>query len=240
MESQGKGPLMIGNYYRDNKIFNIIFRVQSLDEVNKLEGRIPTCLMNLNAGTTYHAPYTFSDPDVDLAIISLDHDQFCARFADDLLQSGYIPVSFDGFGDEPTQEGSELFTVGYPAATSTLGVMNMHPAAFQWSSQFFSLPTFSFGKVSMLHEKLPFYWADMSIYPGNSGGPVIENDKLVGVVSAQAIITNDHFQDISQRIPFAKIIKSKYVCDLLQIQDQKDEYGSSTILHGSETQKSEV
>jgi CBS domain-containing protein len=39
----------------------------------------------------------------------------------------------------------------------------------------------------MVHHILPFFWADMSIYPGNSGGPVVEDGKLVGVVSAQAV-----------------------------------------------------
>ena len=34
----------------------------------------------------------------------------------------------------------------------------------------------------MLHNTLPFFWADMSIYPGNSGGPVVANDRLVGIV----------------------------------------------------------
>ncbi len=38
----------------------------------------------------------------------------------------------------------------------------------------------------MVHGSLPYFWADMSTYPGNSGGPVIANDRLIGIVSHQA------------------------------------------------------
>lgn len=74
----------------------------------------------------------------------------------------------------------------------------------------------------MLHGALPFYWADMSIYPGNSGGPVVANDRLVGVVSAQATLPIDEVPDVRTRIPFGRIIKTSFVRTLLEAQAQKD------------------
>lgn len=206
-----------------NRIFSIIFRVPSLNEVvSRKNENPPMFLMNLGAGTSYTVPYTFSSPELDLAIISLD--QRNTTFSEDLLNNGYIPITSEEISDEPTKEGSEVFTVGYPSATALIGQMNQYPASEQWSSCYFSLPVFTFGRVSMLHEKLNFYWTDMSIYPGNSGGPVIENGKLVGIVSAQATLPIDDVPNISTRIPFGKIMKTKYVWDLIRVQEEKDKY----------------
>ena len=43
-------------------------------------------LMNLGAGTSFYIPYTFSSPELDIAIISLD--QRDSRFADQLYRIG--------------------------------------------------------------------------------------------------------------------------------------------------------
>ena len=80
----------------------------------------------------------------------------------------------------------------------------------------------------MLHDKLPFFWADISVYPGNSGGPVVANDRLVGVVMAQEKIPIDNSSDVEKapdgyvRIPFGRIIKTRYVRPLIEEQEQKD------------------
>jgi S1-C subfamily serine protease len=202
-----------------NNIFSIIFRVPSVDEViAKKEHR--EFLMNLGAGASFTVPYTFSDPELDLALISLD--QRNTRFADELQDVGFTPISSDDIADGPDSEGQEVFTVGYPSATALIGQVSQHPASAHWSSSHFSLPVFSFGKVSMYHDALPFFWADMSIYPGNSGGPLIGNDRLVGIVSAQATLPIDDVPNVRTRIPFGRIIKSSFVRALLEVQEQKD------------------
>jgi S1-C subfamily serine protease len=76
----------------------------------------------------------------------------------------------------------------------------------------------------MLHDALPFFWADMSIYPGNSGGPVVAKDQLVGIVSGQAILPIDDVPDVSTRIPFGRIIKSIFVREILATQEEKDRH----------------
>lgn len=205
---------------RDN-IFSIVFRVPALDEVMQSSTQtVRSFLMNLGAGTSFTVPYTFSSPDIDLAIISLD--QRDARFADELISEGYVPVSKEDIGEQPTREGTDVHTIGFPSATALLGQVSQHPAITQWSSSYFSLPSFSFGRVSMLHDVLPFYWVDMSVYPGNSGGPIIEAGKMVGIVSGQPVIPVERAEELSTRIPFGKIIKAKFIAELLSIQEQKD------------------
>lgn len=203
-------------------IFGIIFRVPSYDEIkySKTKSLEREFLMNLGAGTSYSVPYTFSSPDLDLAIISLD--QRNSNFAEELLALGYEPISMDDISNAPKAEGSDVFTVGFPGATALLGKRQLNFGEEQWASKAISLPVFTFGKVSMLHKDLDYYWTDMSIYPGNSGGPVVENGKLVGIVSEQAHIPIDNVSDVEIRIPFGKIIKTKYVLDLIKRQEEKD------------------
>jgi S1-C subfamily serine protease len=203
---------------QDN-IFSIIFRVPSLDEaLAKRDHR--EFLMNLGAGASFTVPYTFSAPDLDLALISLD--QRDTRFADELTSLGFVPLDSDDIADGPDSEGQEVFTVGFPSSTALLGQVSQHPASAHWSSSHFSLPVSSFGRVSMLHKALPFFWADMSIYPGNSGGPVVGNDRLVGIVSAQAMLSIDEVPTIRTRIPFGRITKTSFVHALIEVQEKKD------------------
>jgi hypothetical protein len=194
-------------------IFPIIFRVPGLDEV-LARGAIEHAefLMNLQAGVTWMSPYTFSTPEIDLAVISLLNEQ---RFADDLLTSGHEPIMLDDLADGPSSEGVEVFSVGYPEATAVLGEQQLHPASAHWASRAVSLPVASFGKVAMSHPALPFFWADISLYPGNSGGPVVEGDKLVGIVSSQAMWDD-------ARIPFARVIRTAHIRPLLDEQRRKD------------------
>jgi len=216
-----------------NRICSIIFRVPSYDEVISNYKEISEPLMNLGAGPADMHPYTFSTPDVDLAVISLN-DELHSKFADELLEAGYEPISLEDIAEKPSEEGTDVFTVGFPGSVSEIGTLIKKPAEINWSSQICSLPAFAFGKVSMLNEKLCYFWADMSIYPGNSGGPVIENDKLVGIVSAQptvesiGVIIQPRIRDskiaVDVRIPFGKMIKAKYLLNLIRQQEQKDNF----------------
>lgn len=211
-----------------NQIFSIIFRVPSLDEaLSGVDVNSQEFLMNLNAGPMDMHPYTFSSPDLDLAIISLDSRD--SSFADSLMNLGYSPISSDLISDAPSSEGVEVFTVGYPSATSLLAQITQTRAIANWSAGYLSLPVFSWGKVSMMSPYLPFYWCDMSIYPGNSGGPVVENGKLVGIVSAQASVPVEGVPQSRARIPFGKIIKAGFIKDLIEEQKSKDKKNDERI-----------
>jgi S1-C subfamily serine protease len=153
-------------------------------------------------------------------VISLDKDNL--EFADEMERLGYVPVSDHDIADEPGGEGQEVFTIGFPSSTAIVQEISHHPAFAQWASSVYSLPVASFGRVSMLHKALPFFWADMSIYPGNSGGPVVEKDRLVGIVSGNATVPMEEMPNVEMRIPFACVIKTAYVSELLDIQKQKD------------------
>ncbi|WP_046852165.1 S1 family peptidase [Raoultella planticola] len=203
-------------------IYKIIFRVPSLDEVLSDEkSNDREYLMNLSAGTTNSRSYTFSSPELDLAIISLN--QMYDYFADGLIKLGYQPIPSDLIRDHPSSVGADVFTVGFPSSTAILGTSSPHEDMPAWASCVLSNPVFSWGKVSMLSKHLAFYWCDMSIYPGNSGGPVVEDGCLVGIVSEQAMLPVEGAPQISTRIPFGKIIKTGFVKQLIEEQEAKDQ-----------------
>ncbi|WP_179221549.1 S1 family peptidase [Sphingobacterium cellulitidis] len=204
----------------DNNIFKIIFKVPTYDEIVRGETS-EEFLMNLGAGPSRLSPYTFSNKETDLAIISLNNRN--SRFADDLMAKGYDPINLEDLDFDEHNEGEDIFSVGYPASTSTLGENILTEAEKHWSSSIFSLPVSSFGKIAMNHPDLDFFWADISIYPGNSGGPLISNDKLIGIVVSQPSIRVENTnQLLYNRIPFGKIIKIKKIRELLEIQIEKD------------------
>lgn len=204
----------------DDNIFQIMFKVPTYDEF--IKGEIPKeFLMNLGAGVPSMKPFTFSDEATDLAIISLDNRH--NRFADELIEKGYLPINIEDLDFEDHSEGKDVFSVGYPASTSTLGNNILTEAQKSWSSSSFSLPVSSFGKIAMNHPDLDFFWADISIYPGNSGGPLICDNKLIGVVVAQPVIPIENANEpLFNRIPFGKIIKIKKIRELLKNQIEKD------------------
>ncbi|NJJ37846.1 trypsin-like peptidase domain-containing protein [Paenibacillus apii] len=195
----------------DNKIFNIIFFRTNYENYLKGQGFENTFLMNLGTGPTEFHPYTFS-PTRDIAIISLNRTR---GIVDKLDELGYIPITLDDINDHPCGEGSDVVAIGFPGSTSTVGIVELSQTERLWASNAVSLPVISYGKVAMLHDNLDYYWADISIYPGNSGGPLIEDNKLVGIVCAQATVEQ-------VRIPFGHILKSYFIKELLDQQIQKD------------------
>lgn len=218
----------------ENQIYRVILRVPRKDEVLPGSSRETELLSNLQSETPEVDPYTFSIRELDLAIISLDQqdDGVAHDFADALERSGYEPIHLSDISDGPSAEGAEVFTVGYPEATALVGQVRLAAEQAHSASSWVSLPNFTWGKVSMLHDELFYFWSDMSVFPGNSGGPVIEKDKLVGIVSAQSRVPVEKHDgtlagDFWARIPSGLTIKSGYIKGLLEVQKEKDKKARS-------------
>lgn len=203
----------------ESTIFGIIFRRRSLSEVISGSKDLPKFLMNLGAGVSDHAPYTFSEPETDLAVIDLEMRN--KDFADELESLGYVPLPASQIKPNPSLiEGQEIAAVGFPVPAD-IGMLNLNRAEVNWSSSVVSLPIYSFGRVAMRHEALNFFVGDLSIYPGNSGGPVISGEEVVGFVSGQWAIPTESSTEPQVRIPFARIINSSMLWPLLDVQKAK-------------------
>lgn len=211
------------------QIFKIVFRVPTLDEANGA-GTPQENLMNLQAGVYDSGPYTFSDEAIDLAVVSLDNRD--SRFADEMEARGYVALPSSDIADSPSIEGADVFTVGFPGATSKIGRVELSRAEENWASSAVCLPTFSFGKVAMVHSALEMFYCDLTVNPGNSGGPIVEAGKLVGIVHAQPMVELEFegVEGIEGRagVPFAQGIKGEHVLTLLQEQYLKDTEDAAT------------
>ena len=203
----------------EGSIFSIIFRVPLYGELNKPSGG--NFLMNLSAGTWPSNTYTYSSPDIDLAVVSLN-DSFTQAFRNDLLSNGYIPIDYSDISLDTPKEGEDVMAVGYPFATAIVDEIHMSQSELMWASNNISLPIFSFGKAAMYTDDLPYFWADLSIYPGNSGGAVVNKNKLVGIVSGQANTPIDEDPSLYTRIPFAYIIRSRHIIEIMNQQRAKE------------------
>jgi hypothetical protein len=165
----------------------------------------------------------------DLVVISLRGrlSEICGKlflkdllFVEELLHLGYQPLTMEEIASEPSMEGADIFTVGYPNYISQVGKRcEMTERYEKYMSEDISLPCFTFGKVSMLSPHLPYFWGDLRVYPGNSGSPVIEDGKLIGIVSHEAVIEND---EEFIKIPFAKVTKVDILPVMLEEQMKKD------------------
>jgi len=218
----------------ESYIHPVVFRVPTLDEAlaaSSSDDLDQKFLMNLAAGVTWMTPYTYSVPGIDLAIISLDQGSNMGReFADDLEKSGHVPVDWSVVADGPSSDDADVISVGYPGGVSILGQVPRAAGAEHWSSSIFSLPVVSFGRIAMLHDALPFFWADISVYPGNSGGVLVEEDRVIGIVTGQAVTPVEGVDSVVSRIPFARVMRAGLLRDLLDTQLQKD--ASHREMHG--------
>jgi Trypsin-like peptidase domain len=172
---------------------------------------------------------SFSAPHIDLAVLSLQ-DAF-RHFADDILRLGYSPITFDDVDDGPSAEGAEVFSVGFPATISLYDRTDLSPDAAKLRSKAVALPAFSFGRVAMLYPSLHQFWTDLQIYPGHSGGPVVEAGRLVGVAHESAVEPVrrrrggawSESKTAWMNVPFGAAVPAREIRPLVEEQMKKDE-----------------
>lgn len=152
-------------------------------------------------------PFYLSDDATDIGIISLQ-----AAATNSLIKTleedGYVPINVDDI--DRSQEivtGETIAAIGYPDI-SRVGVFAKKN---DYQSNIVVLPVSTYGNVAMAHSQLSYFIGDITVYPGNSGGPVIKDDKLIGLVSGQVLIPIDNSSRLSIRGTLAKVIKSEYI-----------------------------
>lgn len=170
---------------RGDELESLILRVPSFDEARRDNATVPGFLMH--AG---HFACELGTEEEDITVISLA-DPTLSRFTREVIDDGYEPISIGDLSSEPPIEGDRVWTWGFPGAVAILGEKALWPGMSNWKSSSISLPVAAFGYVSMTHASLPFFWSDMSVFPGFSGaGVVSDRTKLiVGIVSQAATAT---------------------------------------------------
>lgn len=152
-------------------------------------------------------PFYLSDDATDIGIISLQasHTKFLVKT---LEEDGYLPVELSDI--ERTQDistGEGIAAIGYPDI-SRVGIFQKRN---DYQSNVVVLPVSTYGNIAMTHPQLSYFIGDITVYPGNSGGPVIKNNKMIGIVSGQVLIPVDQSNRLSSRGTLAKVIKAEHI-----------------------------
>ncbi|MCC8350742.1 serine protease [Bacillus sp. AF23] len=129
-------------------------------------------------------------------------------FAQFLEASGYKPLDIKYLLNKELKEGEDICLIGYPLF-SDLGGLKPELSGYH-------LPIYSFGKVAMNPKDFDYLIGNIFNYGGFSGGPVIFNNKVIGIVSAQVV---DKISDEIKtfiRYPMTYIKKTRVILQLFE------------------------
>jgi hypothetical protein len=210
----------------DYAIYSNILRIPS--DGDTADPALPDMPLGLMGAVPYSkCNYVYSSPEIDLAIISFDANPLYNIFADLLIRRGYRPISISDIDTSELHYGQDIYCVGFPNV-AFVGRIDWDWRKRPWNSNLIYDPVFTFGKVAAPSIRKHFFLGDLTIAPGNSGGPVVRNNKLVGIISSQPILTVIHkdgavYADTYSRYPYANVIKSANIFPLLREMVKKDE-----------------
>jgi hypothetical protein len=212
----------------DKTIYMNIFRIPLENELKGTSANEPVLgeLPLLGAPTYNQRRYVFSTPEIDLAIISLDGGCRFSHFADLLERKGYVPITINDIDTTELTIGKDLYCLGFPVlALERIQSLDANIEPYQ-SNLVLNIAA-TFGKISIPKIGTNFFIGDISIGPGNSGGPMISNGKLVGIVSRQSTTAvetdrNEAILGTRTRMPYAISIKTSLIFPLLAEMVNKD------------------
>lgn len=129
--------------------------------------------------------YIISDEKIDIGIIALDDIPRMGRqFVAILYERGYRPILYQDIGENIIlPKNAKLITIGFPSEISEIAKLrkNSDTSIKNWKSAYRTIPVISKGNVKQFNDKDYYFTADIFSFHGNSGGPVIYKNKLVGI-----------------------------------------------------------
>lgn len=173
---------------------------------------------HLKAGPVFGRRYIMSTKDQDIALINLSKWPAVTIFLNALKERGYVPISI---GDIDTankyEAGKEVISIGFPAE-ATVGQKHQDLARSNWESPTVSLPVVTFGTLRNDAMNAGWFSANIFVYHGNSGGPIIQDNKLIGIVSgANSLVKSSGSQKLEYYIdPQVRLIKAELILPLLR------------------------
>lgn len=172
---------------------------------------------------------SYKDENIDLAIISLDFNKEYTPFADSLQAAfGYQPINIndvDTLGD--FRYGQQIMAVGYPFFSDFDEQNKTTESSVNWVSKYLYQPVVTFGRISSISKFRPYFFGDVNVMPGNSGGAIVSNDKLIGVVSKQERrsiedTSGRSYRDAFYRISYtAIIVRISYLMQMLREDERR-------------------
>lgn len=133
-------------------------------------------------GSIYTWPYIFSSKLDDLALINLSKTSDGGDFIKTLLDYGHKPISINDLDTSRLLAKNIITTIGFPNLSFSLFLPNMPLGFVSWNSTVFSLPSVTKGNYIKDIPGTNLFYCNNFNYFGFSGGAVICNDKLVGII----------------------------------------------------------
>jgi hypothetical protein len=196
----------------------------------------PAFLYLMPLDTNLHvANFIFSPKDTDVAIVALDaydYETGISNIPKILKERGYEPISIDDIDTiDRTHSGDLTYSIGFPEL-SMIGKKPSIDTFAIFQSNTVTLPVVSVGKAIMTRHATPYIISDVFVYHGNSGGPLIQNNKLVGIVHGPNLelrqlggtrLKSYYFLNGNQ------FIKAKYILPLLRELVRRIKYNKSQL-----------
>jgi len=130
-------------------------------------------LLSLTTGLSKFKPFVLSSDKNDLGIISFQKNDYKSTVAY-LKQIGVMPIPLQAIANiDDTRTGDDVFTIGFSALRGGKKAETAN------------------GKITTANKSASNFAVALAVYPGNSGGPVIKNNKLVGILGYQSGITTN-------------------------------------------------
>lgn len=177
-----------------------------------------TFISHLNTGPNWKRSYIFAPYNIDLAILNLDnfavgHDRVAT-----LKNMGYVPIELSDIDTVCTlQKGQVIYSIGFTGDFFEVGRKKLTPKQLLLESDLISLPIVSEGTVGDDHMASDYFTGNIFVEKGNSGGAIVSNNKLIGIVSAggveDKIVTTETLGKYRSR--YIKLIKSSLIKPLL-------------------------
>lgn len=144
--------------------------------------RDATFLLNLSAGPYLSRPYVLSSVDQDVAVIDISA-RLHSPFAETLLRRGYVPIVSDDIdGSDHLVPTQEISAIGFcdRSRREALHRVNRIDTTEVQTGQ---IPHVTSGRIVVITEPRHCFEADIHLGPGMYGGPVVANDRMVGMFS---------------------------------------------------------
>jgi hypothetical protein len=164
-----------------NAICSKFFLTPNGSELKKLYSTRGDVMPDPRAVLMLPRSYIFSSIRDDLGAIIFDHMD--AGFAAYLDSQGYKPITLADIDTSwDCNVGDDIMAIGFPDF-SIVQDRGLNESGRNWGSNNVSLPVITSGKISSIEPDNIDFSGNIFTFHGNSGGPIIRNNKLIGIVS---------------------------------------------------------
>jgi hypothetical protein len=162
--------------------------------------------------------FVFSNKTNDIGLIALDKVPHGRLFTQTLYNRGYVPIEIDDIDTTCNlMRLDSIFCIGYPEES----IVERHVSSAARATYLANIKAINFvsnGFIFASPRNSNFFEAAMFTYHGFSGGPVIRNNKLIGMVSGfdPEIKVNQHQAVKAVVVYHSRFIKSSIIYKYLQ------------------------